>query len=60
MAFNKRQMTGQSVVEYLLLLAIVGVLAFLAMKEGGMVDQLEDKALEYYDNGAKKIKNVKD
>ena len=49
---------GQSVVEYLLLLSVVGVLAFLAMKPGGMMEQLQNKTIQYYHDGAKKIKNV--
>lgn len=48
---------GQSVVEYLLLLTIVGVLVFLAMKPGGVVDQVQTRGMLYYNKASDQIKN---
>ncbi|MBF0122549.1 MAG: hypothetical protein HQL21_03945 [Candidatus Omnitrophica bacterium] len=55
---RERNSIGQSVVEYLLLLSVVGILAFLAMKPEGIVNQVQDKATLYYKEGAKKVKNI--
>ncbi len=54
----KGKTIGQSVIEYLLLLSVVAILALVAMKPGGIADQLQNKALDYYHEGAKKIKNI--
>lgn len=52
-----RKNTGQNMMEYMLLMAVVAFLVFLAMQPGGVLEQIATASQTLFSKGAEYIQN---